>query len=98
MCAQLCPALCDLMDCSPTGFSVHGILQARLEWAAISFSRGPSQPRDQTCISHIGRQILYHGPGWAIYLSDVISGYVLGIVYKIISPPYLSHHLVVAGV
>ena len=37
---QLCPTLCDPMDCSPPGLSVHGILQARiLEWVAISFSR-----------------------------------------------------------
>ena len=43
------------MDCSPPGSSVHGISQARvLEWVAISFSRGSSQPRDQTCISCIG--------------------------------------------
>ena len=36
---QSCPPLCDPMDCSPPGFSVHGILQARtLEWVAISFS------------------------------------------------------------
>ena len=49
---QLCPTLCDSMDGSPPGSSVHGILQARIpEWAAISFSRGSSQPRDQTCIS-----------------------------------------------
>ena len=42
------------MDCSPPGFSVHGILQARtLEWVAISFSRGSSQPRDKTWISQI---------------------------------------------
>ena len=38
--AQLCPTLCDPMDCSPSGFSIHGILQARvLEWVAISFFR-----------------------------------------------------------
>ena len=52
------------MDCSPPGSPVHGILHARiLEWAAVSFSRGSSQPRNQTCISWvfcIGRQILYH--------------------------------------
>ena len=43
------------------GFSVHGILQARiLEWVAIPFSRGSSQPRDRTWVSCIGRQILYH--------------------------------------
>ena len=52
-----------LMDCSPPGSSVHGIFQARiLECVAISFSRGSSQPRDQTCVSQIGRPILYH---WA---------------------------------
>ena len=40
------------MDCSPSGFSVHGISQARiLEWVALSSSRGSSQPRDQTCIT-----------------------------------------------
>ena len=45
--AQSCLTLCDPMDWSPPGSSVHGILQARiLEWAAIPFSRGSSQPRD----------------------------------------------------
>ena len=45
---------CHPMDCSPPGSSVHGILQARiLEWAAISFSRGSSWPRDQTRVSCI---------------------------------------------
>ena len=40
------------MDHSPPGFSVHGILQARiLEWVAVSFSRGSSLPRDQTWVS-----------------------------------------------
>ena len=40
---QSCPILCDSMDCSPPGFSVHGIFQARiLEWTAISSSRGSS--------------------------------------------------------
>ena len=43
---------CDPVYCSPPGFSVHGISQARiLEWVAISFSRGSSQPRARTCIS-----------------------------------------------
>ena len=43
--AQLCPTLCDPMNCSPPGFSVHGILQAKiLEWVAIPFSRGSSLP------------------------------------------------------
>ena len=52
--AQSCPTLCDPMDCSLPGSSVHGVLQARvLEWVAISFSRGSFQPRDQTRISCI---------------------------------------------
>ena len=47
-----CPALCDPMDCSLLGSSIHGILQARiLEWVAIRFSRGSSWPRDQTRVS-----------------------------------------------
>ena len=52
--AQSCPTLCDPMDCSSPGSSVHGILQARiLEWVAISFSRGTSGPKDQTWVSWI---------------------------------------------
>ena len=43
--AQSCPALCDLMDCSPPGSAVHGILQAgRLKWVAILFSRDLPNP------------------------------------------------------
>ena len=52
--AQSCPTLCDPVDCSLPGFSVHRIFQARiLEWVAISFSSGSSQPRDRTRVSHI---------------------------------------------
>ena len=51
---HLCPTLCDPMDCGLPGSSVHGIFQARvLQWVAISFSRGSSQPRDQTQVYHI---------------------------------------------
>ena len=53
---QLCLTLCDHMNCSPPGSSVHGILQARtLESVAISFFRGSSQTRNLHC-----RQILHH--------------------------------------
>ena len=46
--------LCDPIDYSPPGASVHRILQARiLEWVAIPFSRGSSQPRDGAQVSHI---------------------------------------------
>ena len=52
--AQSCPTLCDPMDCSPPGSSIHGIFQARvLEWVAIAFSRGSSHTRDQTWVFQI---------------------------------------------
>ena len=67
MCAKLlqsCPTLCNSIDCNPPGFSVHGILQARiLEWVAMSSSRRSSWPRDwicNSCVSCISRQLLYH--------------------------------------
>ena len=51
---QLCLTLCDHMDCSRLNSSVHGIFQARiLEWVAISYSRGISQPKDPTKVSRI---------------------------------------------
>ena len=50
--AQSCPTPCDPMGCNPPGSSILGVLQTRtLEWVAISFSRGFSQHRDQTCVS-----------------------------------------------
>ena len=62
--AYLCLTLCNPMDCSPPGSSVHGIFQARiLEWVAISLSKGSSRPKDQThgsYVSYIGKRILYH--------------------------------------
>ena len=63
ICVHLHPTLCYPMDCSPPGSSVRVISQARiLEWVAISFSRGSSQPRNQTQVSRVfctGRWILY---------------------------------------
>ena len=61
--ADSCPTLCNPMDRSPPDSSVHGISQARiLEWVSISSSRESSKPKDRThvsCISCIGRQVLY---------------------------------------
>ena len=61
---QLCPTLCDSMDYSVPGSSVHGILQARvLEWSAMPSSSWSPWPMDQTHISFvscIGRQVLHH--------------------------------------
>ena len=81
------------MDCSPPDSSVHGMLQPRiLEWVATSFSRGSSQPRDWTCISCIGRQILYHSsPGkpsrWVCWATETSSGVICyGMKYRLSSP------------
>ena len=64
---QSCLTLCDPMDCSPPGSSVHRISQARtLEWVAISSSRASSPPKDQTLISSTGRWILYPGATWEV--------------------------------
>ena len=63
--AQSCPPLCNPVDGSSPGFSLHGTLQARIqEWVAIFYSRGSSRPRNRTCISCIGRWILYHWTTW----------------------------------
>ena len=68
--AQSCPTLCDPVDCSPPGSSIHGILQARiLEWVAISFSRGSSWPRDQTQVSRIAGR---HFNLWATRVSQTV--------------------------
>ena len=65
---HLCVILCNSMDCSLPGSSVHGILQARiLECVAMPSSRGSSRPRDWTCVSctvGIGRRILCHWATW----------------------------------
>ena len=64
VCVQSRLTICDSMDYSPPGSSVHGIFQPSiLEWVAISYFRRSSQPRDWihvSCISRIGRWILYH--------------------------------------
>ena len=61
--AQLCLTICDPMDCRLPGFSVHGILQARiLEWVAISSSRGFSWPKDRTWVSCIAGRFLPSEP------------------------------------
>ena len=63
---QLYLTLCDPMDYSPPGSSVHGILQARtLQWVAMPSCGGSSRPRDQTHVSYvscIGRRVLYYKP------------------------------------
>ena len=82
MCAkllQLCPTLCDPMDCSPPGSSVHGILQARiLEWVAMPSSRGSSHPMDRThagepaCPALAGRFFITSTAWEALFLTHPI--------------------------
>ena len=87
--AQSCPTLCDPMDCSLPCSSVQEIFQARvMEWVAISFSRGPSQPRYQTWVSCIAgrcftiwatREVLTYLPfkDWSF------PGLILGCLYSL---------------
>ena len=61
---QFCLTLCNFMNYSPPGSSIHGIFQSRIvEWVAMPSSRRSSQCRDGTCIPYIsciGSQVLYH--------------------------------------
>ena len=86
--AQSCPTLCDPVDCSPPGFSVHGILQARiLEWIAISFSRGSSWPRNRTQVLLHCRQILSPTELWGQPYSHYwLQPKVLGFFWWVSSP------------
>ena len=82
---QLCPTLCDPMDCSPPGSSVHGIFQARiLEWVAISFSRESSWPRDWTWISCVACRL------FTIWVTMEVCTFYLFYIWKFV-PLNLSH-------
>ena len=64
--------LCNLMDCSPSGSSVHGLLQGRiLEWIAIPFSRGSSQPSDRTRVSYMIDLLLFNERCLALKLTII---------------------------
>ena len=83
---------CDLMDCSLPGSSFHRFFQARiLEWVALSYSRRSSQPRNRnwvSCVSCIGRQILYHWTSWeALEWLVSQSGFLSVILFDIRSSP-----------
>ena len=71
--AQSCLTLCDPIDCSPPGSSVHGTLQTRIpEWVSISFSRGLSWPRDRTWVSCIA------GRFFTVWDTREVPHYLLG--------------------
>ena len=77
--------VCDPMDFSPPGSSVHGIFQARvLEWVAISYFRGSSRPRNQihsSCFSCMDRWTLYHCATWEAHMCAYIYTYVCIYIY-----------------
>ena len=72
---------CNPMDCSLSGSSVRGIFQARvLEWIAISFSRGSSQPRNWTWVSHIAGRCFTI---WAIRELYCIDVFLSGLLHSV---------------
>ena len=76
---QLCPTLCNPMDCSPPGASVHGILQARaLEWVTMLLLRGSSQPRNWTCVLSLALAGgTFTARAWEVYIQWVNTDYCL---------------------
>ena len=69
---QSCLSLCNPMGCSPPGFSVHGISQARiLEWVAVSFSRGSSQGRDHIQVSYIAGRFFTNYATWETSIKNL---------------------------
>ena len=83
--AKSCLTLCDPMDCSLPGSSVHGILQGRiLKWVAISFSKGSSWPRDWT---HFLNRILWLKP-----LSHLLAVDMSSILSRLFHCPRLGHN------
>ena len=100
MCAksfQSCLTLCDLIDYSPLGSSVHGIRQARmLEWVAMSSFRGFSQPRDGTCIfcgscTAGGFLTLSHQGSPVYFIRAIKHVYVLIPIFQFIEPSLFLH-------
>ena len=104
MSLQSCPTLCDPMDYSPPGSSVHGVLQARiLEWVARLSSRESCWPRDQTCVSYvlcIGSWVLTTSTTWEVcihiqthtrvYMYVYVSFIVLDYMYQL---PYKQYKM-----
>ena len=83
--------LCDPMNCSPPGSSVHGILQARiLEWVAMTFSRGSSRPRDQTWVSSIAGRFFTI---WTTSHIPVLTYFVTGSLYLLTPLTQFAHPL-----
>ena len=98
--ALSCSTLCDCMDCSILGSPVPGIFQVRtLDWVATSYSRGSSQPRDQTHISGVSctdKQIRYHQCHLRSLCGDlsfslVISLFLFHLCFPLLEPMFSSN-------
>ena len=87
--AQSCPILCDPMDYSWSGSSSHGIFQAGiLEWIAVSFSRGPSWPKDWTPVCIAGRLFTIRHQEIPKYLTYIFSFQKFFIKFDCRNDPY----------
>ena len=98
---QLCPTLCNPMDCNLAGFSVHGILQARIpEWVGMPSSRASSQPRDWTLSPALQVDSL---PTYSQYTRLKVETYLSSFFFLLnptflkekdsgIPPGWLAHH------
>ena len=87
--AQSCPTLCNPMDCSLPGSSVHGIFQARiLEWVAISFSRGSSRPWDWTQVFCIAGRRFTIWATRACIISNLYRNFQMKMIGLLISCPW----------
>ena len=89
---QSCPTLCDPMDCSPPGSSVHGIFQARiLAWVAMSLPRGSSRLRDWTRVSYVS----YIGK--RVFITSAEKPIIIVTFFFIIYVIYLGLHRIFAS-
>ena len=85
--AKLCLTLCKSMYCSPPGSFIRGVFWGRiLEWVSIFFSRGFSGPRHRTCVSYIGRQIIYNWTTWEAHAIQFSSVQLLSRVRLSVTP------------
>ena len=79
-----CSSPCDRMDCSQLGYSVCGILQARIpEWVTISSSRVSAKSRDRTHVSSVGSQILYHWAASQVHVLWLYLSFYIVCVYSL---------------
>ena len=101
--AQSCLTLCDSMDCSLPDSSVHGIFQARiLDWVVVPFSKGSSQSRDRTHVSHTAggfftiwaTEALWGIKSSSISRGESLRGWIRNGPY---SPPFLNAGIWVPG-